>query len=100
IGLPIVAHRNAHAVRETESGHIYSIGGGVFAPRCFAASVAAAAIIAAIMFNVGDFRFEIKLSRWLHHFPFPPHEGCRPRDGKPRPWRMTATAQPIGRPPC
>src|SRR3546814_11355405 len=32
LGLPIVAHRNAHAVRETESGHIYSIGGGVFAP--------------------------------------------------------------------
>src|SRR3546814_1071311 len=27
IGLPIVAHRNAHAVGETESGHIYSIGG-------------------------------------------------------------------------
>src|SRR3546814_15009509 len=46
IGLPIVAHRNAHAVRETESGHIYSIGGGVSAPSCFDASVDAAAIIA------------------------------------------------------
>src|SRR3546814_9224956 len=45
------------------------------------------------MFNVGDFRFEIKLSRWLHHFPFPHHEGCRHRAGKTRRWRMPAYAQ-------